>query len=73
MPLVARVYSYWLIDHIPDSGLLEMIRKLEEIRDYHLELAVVGLGTQEPKKTILRAKPGKRYDRPIVSLPSREE
>lgn len=73
VPLVVRVYSYWLIDQIPDSGLFETLSKLKQIRDYHLELAEAAATEQRPQKVVLRAKPGKRYDRPVISLPTNGE
>lgn len=71
--IVGRMVCHVIVDQMPDDGILEALRTLENMKVYYLEMAAGEPRLSSPIKHSLKAKIGKRNDRPVISIPNPAE
>jgi hypothetical protein len=64
---LARLVCHYLVSTIPDEGLPEVARALEDCRDYYLE-EVNRQPELPPAREIVKAQVGRTYERPTFAL-----
>jgi hypothetical protein len=75
--LVVRAACHVMLDLVPEQGLAESWEKLKQIKEFYIELAEhesepPRLTAHSPARKPVKARLGKRYERPKISLPEAE-